>query len=102
MIHYTCDRCRRAIDPEDGLRYVIHMDIRARMDGVEPRHDDDQQDHLAELEDILEATEIEEDELVGSDVAQQLHLDLCPQCYRRFIRNPLGQELPRELHFSEN
>jgi len=27
MIHYICDRCQRSIDPDEGPRYVIRIDV---------------------------------------------------------------------------
>ncbi len=101
-MHFTCDRCQRPIDTEDSLRYVVHMDIRARMDGVESTDDDGQDDHLLELDQLLAEQEERDEELVVADVAQHLRMDLCPNCYRLFIRNPLGRRTPLEMHFSQN
>jgi len=30
------------------------------------------------------------------------HYELCPQCYRSFLRNPLGRDAGAALHFSKN
>jgi len=30
------------------------------------------------------------------------HYELCPQCYRAFLRNPLGRDTGVALHFSKN
>ena len=29
MIHYSCDRCGRAIDPKEELRYVVRVEVEA-------------------------------------------------------------------------
>ena len=45
MIHFTCDRCRQSIDPEEDLRYVVRMEVQAAMeplDAEEPEDDRDQ------------------------------------------------------------
>ena len=43
MIHYSCDKCKRDIDPQDELRYVVKMEINAV---VEPDEADDERDHF--------------------------------------------------------
>ena len=35
MIHYSCDLCKRLIDPEDDLRYVVKIEVYAAVDPVE-------------------------------------------------------------------
>jgi hypothetical protein len=57
MIHYTCDRCKRVIDPEQELRYVVRMEIEAVMDPVYDQEPLDDRDHLLEIDEILERTD---------------------------------------------
>lgn len=101
-MHFSCDRCQRPIDSAESLRYVVTLDIRARMDSLLQGDEDGQDDTLMELDEILTCEEERDQELIGSDVAQQIRLDLCPACYKIFIRNPLGLRTPSEMHFSEN
>ena len=35
MIHFSCDRCKRMIDPEDELRYVVKLEVSAAMEPLE-------------------------------------------------------------------
>ena len=75
MIHHTCDRCRRVIDPEREARYEIRIEAQAI---VEPRAEvqepDDDRDYLQEIHQILEeefnATVFDEplcDESIGDE-----------------------------------
>ena len=32
MIHFTCDRCKREIDPDLELRYVVRLEVQAMME----------------------------------------------------------------------
>lgn len=100
MIRFTCDLCKRDIDPEANLRYVVKMEIFAAFDPM--ALDEDDRDHLQELQDILERAEDLESDQIGDDVYQQLRFDLCPECRKRFLRNPLGRESTKILNFSEN
>lgn len=102
MIHYSCDRCRCEIDPQDDLRYVVKIEIQATMDPQAEAEPDDDRDHLSEIEEIL--SELSEDgaDAVGEDIYQKRSFDLCPSCYRQFIKNPLGREQKASLGFSKN
>ncbi|MGV3608100.1 MAG: hypothetical protein ACO1RA_16965 [Planctomycetaceae bacterium] len=103
MIHYSCDRCRCEIDPQDDLRYVVKIEIQAtmdpQMDSTEP---DDDRDHLAEIEEIISELSDESMETIGEDIYQKRSFDLCPSCYRQFIKNPLGREQKASMGFSKN
>ena len=100
MIRFTCDLCKREIDPEGDLRYVVKIEIYASLDPMVLEEDD--RDHLQEIQDILERSEDLDSDQIGDDVYQQLRFDLCPECRRRFLKNPLGRENAKILNFSEN
>ncbi|MCC9604125.1 hypothetical protein LOC67_26530 [Stieleria sp. JC731] len=113
MIHYTCDRCKRTIDSETELRYVVEIEIRAASctDANASFHDvsdDDDVDHLAELHDQLQREfNPEHDAVLDScedddciDTTEQY--DLCQQCHDAFASNPLGRDMPVGLGFSNN
>ncbi len=101
MIRYSCDCCKRELDPDHDLRYVVKIEVYAAFDPATNDEEDDR-DHLQEIQDILERLEDAEDEYIGDDVYQQLRFDLCPECRRRFLKNPLGRETAKALDFSDN
>lgn len=101
MIHYTCDLCKREIDPDDDLRYVVKIEISAAFDPV-VREEPDDRDHLQEIQELLEQLEDSAGDEVGEEIFQQLHFDLCPECRKRFCKNPLGRENLKALNFSKN
>jgi len=101
MIRYSCDLCKRDLDPAEDLRYVVKIEVYAAFDPVATEEEDDR-DHLQEIQDILERRDDSESEYVGDDVYQQLRFDLCPECRRRFIKSPLGREAVKAVGFSEN
>jgi hypothetical protein len=103
MIHYSCDLCKRDFDPDDDLRYVVKIEVYAAYDSNSSAADDEDHDHLQEIQDILENMEDAEDERIGDDVYQQLRFDLCPECRRKFLKNPLAREKPaKAFGFSSN
>lgn len=99
MIQYSCDLCKRPLDPEDDLRYVVKLEVYAAFDPVEV---DDDCDNLAEMHDILERLDDATSEAIGDDVYQQLRFDLCPECRKRFLKNPLGRKQVEQFEFSKN
>lgn len=101
MIRYSCDLCKRDLDPEEDLHYVVKMEVYAAFDPTTADEEDDR-DHLQEIQDILERLEDTDNEQIGEEVYQQMRFDLCPECRKKFIKNPLGRETARVFGFSEN
>jgi len=102
MIHYACDRCGRVLDPEEDLRYVVKMEIYAAMDPLCVEDGDDDRDHLLEIHEILERVNDTDNDGVGDDVYRKVRLDLCDECHRKFVKDPLGREPAAQFGFSQN
>ena len=119
MIHYTCDRCKRAIDPETETRYVVEIDV--RMVSVNPAKEEQVEglDQLAELHEQLQRELKSESIGVGMSLENTLdelddavycrdldegadQYDLCQQCHEAFVNNPLGREAAVGYGFSNN
>ena len=101
MIHYICDCCKCRIDHENDMRYVVRLEIYASLDPMEGEVDDDR-DHLQEIQDMLECIDEDEDVGVADDVYQHARYDLCSECRKRFVQNPLGRLASAHLDFSQN
>lgn len=99
MIHYCCDRCERRIHSEEEFRYVVRIEARAALDVAQDGDDEGDRDHLMELHQLIESCG---EELDSDDSYQTLRYDLCPECYRKFIQNPVGMNATRKFNFSEN
>lgn len=102
MIHYSCDRCKRILDPEEDLRYVVKIEVQAALEPADLDDEDDDRDHLVEIQEVLERLEDDDDYELGEDVYSKRRFDLCPTCYRKFIKNPIGREVAAQLGFSQN
>ena len=101
MLHYTCDCCKRPIDPEQELRYVVRVEVYAALDPMQDESDDEH-DHLQEIQDILDRLDDVDDERISEDVYQQKRYDLCSNCRNAYVKNPLGRVALHELGFSQN
>ena len=102
MIRYSCDLCKRELDPQDDLRYVVKVEVYAAFDPAAVDNDDEDRDHLEEIQDILERLEDVASDEIGDDVYQQLRFDLCPECRKKFLKNPLGRKTAKAFRFSSN
>ncbi|MDG2220110.1 MAG: hypothetical protein P8L85_01940 [Rubripirellula sp.] len=100
MIHYICDRCKRQINTADQTRYVIQIDIQSAVDNSQVAMEEDI-DHLAELHQMLEGMH---QETLDQEAQSSHHgqYDLCPECHRQFLKNPLGRDSMLALGFSNN
>ena len=101
MIRYSCDLCGQDLDPDD-VRYVVKMEVFAAFDPSASDADEDDRDHLQEIQDILERLEDAENDQIGDDVYRQMRFDLCSNCRKRFIKNPIGRETAKVFDFSDN
>ena len=97
MIHYSCDLCKRELEADD-LRYVVKLEVYAALDADEG---DDDRDHLLEVQEALERLDSADDDCIGDEVFKQSRFDLCPECARRYAKNPLGRE-NKQFNFSKN
>jgi hypothetical protein len=79
------------------------MEVYAAFDPVATDENEEDRDHLQEVQDILEGLEDADDDQIGDDVYQQMRFDLCPECRKKFIKSPLGREAAGKVFdFSEN
>ena len=101
MIHYSCDRCKREIDTEHDMRYIVRLEIEAAIDHLSGETVDDP-DHLGALEDLLESSDDYSGSALGEELSQRKRYDLCGECYRSFMKNPLGKESSIPFGFSKN
>jgi DNA-directed RNA polymerase subunit RPC12/RpoP len=101
MIHYSCDRCKRPIEGRDAVRYVVKMEIEATIDCDDCSPDIDQ-DALLEMDAMLENLEDEVLDYDCTPLFECKRYDLCPDCYREFVKNPLAREKFVPFGFSQN
>ncbi|QDT72478.1 hypothetical protein [Lacipirellula limnantheis] len=101
MLHFTCDCCKRPINPEQELRYVVRVEVYAALDPMQ-EETDDEHDHLQEIQDILDRLDDADDDRISDEVYQQKRYDLCSNCRSAYVKNPLGRVALHELGFSQN
>jgi uncharacterized protein YlaI len=103
MLHYSCDACKRPIDVGTDVRHVVKIEVFPAIDdhacGCHP--DGDDADHLDDVQDLLERLD-DHDDADLEESTRSLRFDLCDECRRRFVKNPLGLKAGKKLGFSNN
>jgi hypothetical protein len=103
MLHITCDYCHRDILPGNSHRYVVKIEVFAAHDPAELTEEDLDEDHMEAVSQLLRDAE---DQLVDPDATtpayKKFRYDLCPECHKKFLSDPLGKDGAQKFHFSEN
>jgi hypothetical protein len=102
MLHVTCDLCGKDIQPGDDHRYVVKIEAYAADDPAEITEADLDQDHMEAVCQLLRDME---DNLAQVEIAEpykNFRYDLCSECHKKFLRDPLGKENAQKFDFSKN
>jgi hypothetical protein len=102
MIHYSCDRCKRVIDPAKEVRHEVSIEVQTILEPSGSYDPDEDRDYLDEIDEALMSIELDGDEYGMEETPRKLRFDLCSECFRRYIQDPLNAELPLHVGFSEN
>ena len=102
MVHYSCDICKRLIEAEEDVRYVVKIEVYAALDPSADDVDDDR-DGLQDVQEMLQRVEEScSEDVTPDDLYQNLRFDLCPDCRKKFLSRPLGRESAKQFNFSQN
>lgn len=102
MIHYTCDMCGKPLLVEEQVRYVVKIEVFAAYDTMEITEEDLEEDHVEEMQELVEEMEDMTTEEVEEGVYRTLRFDLCPTCKAIYLGDPLPQKQGRRISFGEN
>ena len=101
MLHFSCDICGKDL-PEGTTRYVVKMEAFSATDPAQLTDDDLDADHVEEMAQILSEMEDGEPAPELLPTCQKLRFDMCPGCYRKFVKDPLCRDAATRFDFSEN
>jgi hypothetical protein len=77
------------------LRYTVTIEIEAALDGAETELVDDPDDLLNSADDLRRS-------VFSAEVYQRKQFDLCKNCFRQYMKNPLAKEVAAPRGFSKN
>lgn len=104
MLHFSCDLCGKDIEANVDARFVLKMEVFAASDPAELTTADLDQDPIESLSEALRQAEEEGTDPgeVLAPASKNFRYDLCTECHRKFLQDPLAREAEKKFHFSEN
>jgi hypothetical protein len=101
MMHFSCDYCGKDMTEEGTSRYVLKMEAFAA-EPVQLTDDDLEDDHVEEMARLLNERENGDEEPPLLPTCKKMRFDLCANCFRKFVADPLGRESANKFDFSSN
>lgn len=105
MRHFSCDGCGKDLTDGPEGRFVVRVDAHAAHDLAELTEFDLDADAVEETAALLTALDdglLEDGELAPLPARAAMEYDLCPGCYRTYLKDPLGRAARKQWAFSEN
>lgn len=101
MMHFTCDQCGKEMIPGEDERFVVKIEAFPAQDPAQLVEADLDDDHMEAVSELL--SELEEgDDLELPEPCKCFRYDLCAECHKRFVRDPLAKEHQHKMYFSKN
>lgn len=102
MMHFSCDLCGKDMAPGEDQRYVVKIEAFAAEDPAQLVEADLDDDHMEAVSELLQSLEDGGDSPELPAASKHFRYDLCCDCHRRFIRDPLAKEQQHKMYFSKN
>ena len=102
MLHYSCDLCGKELLVEEDLRYVAKIEVYAAYDPLEITEEDLEEDHMEEISELIKQMDSMDEQELEDQVYKSFRFDLCPECHKKFLKDPLSRDAARSIDFSKN
>jgi hypothetical protein len=103
MLHITCDLCGKELSPGQDDRYVVKIEAFAAHDQSKLTEADLDDDHMEAVSELLQEMAGQPDEADAFPPASKhFRFDLCPNCHKKFVRDPLSKDNSLKFDFSKN
>ncbi len=86
----VCDGCGATLLLDSDVRYVVDVRGYAAYDPMEITADDLDRDFGADMNKLIDELRRQDAKSAEEDVHKEMRLDLCPRCWKRFVRDPLA------------
>ncbi len=101
MLHVTCDGCGKELRPGED-HHVVKIEVFAAHDPAELTEADLDEDHMEAVGELLRQMEEANEPIEIEPASCSRRYDLCQDCRKRFLRDPLGRENAQKFQFSKN
>ena len=96
MDGFICDVCDEGLLLDGDVRYVVKIEGYAAYDPLELTREDLERDLEAEMRGVIKHLEEQGKDEAQDTVHRAFSYDLCPRCWRRYLRDPLASARPTE------
>jgi hypothetical protein len=100
MLRIFCDGCGKELNQTEE-HHILKLEMFTANEPADLTEADLDADHLEAVSELLQQRE-EADEPPLDPPYARMRFDLCNQCRKRFLRDPLGREAAPKFHFSKN
>jgi len=94
--------CGKGLLVDEDVRYIVKIEVYAAYDPLELTEEDLEGDHLAEMSAIFEQTEGKDAEELEEEVYKSFRFDLCMECQKKYLQDPLFRNVFRRTDISPN
>jgi len=101
MLHVTCDLCGKELRPGEDQRFVVRIEAYAADDLAEITDADLDEDHVETVAELLRESQ-ENSDLELAEPYKEFRYDLCSDCHKRFVRDPMSRDKESKFDFSKN
>src|SRR5262245_14311810 len=102
MQHITCDLCGKELRAGEDHRYVVKIEAYPAHDPAEITEADLDEDHMEALSEALRELEATAAPPDLAEPYKNFRFDLCCDCHKKFVQNPLAKETVQKFDFSPN
>lgn len=93
MFKFICDICGKGLLVEEDVRYEVKIEVKSAYDPMEITRNDLQKDFQNEILELLNLLAARDPQELQDEVYKVFQFDLCRQCQKRYIQNPLQKEV---------
>jgi len=90
VIRYRCDGCELDLKRDGSNHFIVKIEAFAAAGSLEFTEEDLKRDHAADMEMIIRDLACTPPDEIEDQVYRSFRYDLCPQCHRAFLRNPIA------------
>jgi hypothetical protein len=102
MVHITCDVCGKKLRQGEEERYIVKIEAYAATDPNEITEADLDEDHMDAVGQMLRECEENEGNTELTEPYSSFRYDLCLDCHKKFVRDPLAKDKEQKFDFSKN
>jgi hypothetical protein len=101
MFRVMCDGCGKELRSGDD-RHVVKIEVYAARNPNALTEEDLDEDHMEAVSELLRELENNDETADLEPANRHLRYDLCCDCRKRYLRDPLGKEVAPKFLFSKN